>query len=199
MDGGQEPLTGRARVRAMLIDPLEAGGMRKLRNVSADDHKQSLAKLADKVGYLSDRGLAALRDYAIKMGGDGQVWPRLNVLLQAAWAIEPMPVQKSPFAQSLLQSRLGVEARDGGWHVELYSDALRMRPPPNDYGKRVLADRAAANAHRAAVIGEQVQRGVAREADLSWLRGYERVGREALAFIEQGVVARKGKGVDDAG
>ena len=78
--GKEQPESGRGRVRRLLITPLEAGGMQRKRGRSVADHEKMLTRLADKLGYMSDRGLQGLAMYLVRMAGEGQIWPVENLI-----------------------------------------------------------------------------------------------------------------------
>lgn len=194
MDGGEQ-LTGRARVRALLIEPLEAGGMRKSPRVTVDEHKVMLAKMADKVGYLSDLQLAALGEYLIKQAGEAQVWPKLNIILQAAWSLAPEPNDQSAYVQSVLESRLGEQALDEGWHAELLKAMRLKRPVPRgEYMLREMRDKRARNEGHLNTARDRVRRGVASRDDRAFIEAYQRGRETARAMIEQGIQKRGGAG-----
>ncbi|WP_417257367.1 hypothetical protein [Celeribacter sp.] len=186
-----EPLMGRARVRALLIDPLEEGGMRKGPRVSVGDHKDAMTKLADRVGYMSDAGLRGLGEYLIKFAGERQVWPAMNVILAQAWGMEMPPSKESDYVQSVLSSRLGEEALRGGWHAELLTDMRKKRPVPTGvYAKKLLAERAQGNRDRAAVYADRIKRGVGTDEARAFVDGYAAMKAEAAAIIELGIKKR---------
>lgn len=186
-----EPLMGRARVRALLIDPLEDGGMSRPVRVTVEAHKAFLAKVADEVGYLSDLGLTALSDFLIRIAGEKQVWPALNVIKNQAWSLEPRPANLSAVVTSVLMSRLGEEALQGGWHAELLLDMRKMRPvPTGDFSKGQLLQRAKDNRRNMRVIDDRAARGVARDGDDRWRAAYLRGQDEAKQIIQLGIEKR---------
>jgi hypothetical protein len=186
-----EPLMGRARVRALLIDPLEDGGMVRPARVTVDAHKAFLAKVADEIGYLSDLGLTALADFLIRMAGEKQVWPALNVIKNQAWSLEPRPAHLSAVVTSVLMSRLGEEALRDGWHAELLLDMRKMRPvPKGDFVKGQLLQRAKDNQKNMRVIDDRAARGVARDGDDRWRAAYLRGQDEAKQIIQSGIEKR---------
>lgn len=194
MDGGEQ-LTGRARVRALLIEPLEAGGMRKSPRVTVDDHKAMLAKMADKVGYLTDLQLEALGEYLIKQAGEAQVWPKLNIILQAAWSLAPEPNDQSAYVQSVLESRLGEQALNEGWHAELLKAMRLKRPVPRgEYMMREMRDKRDRNEGHLDRARDRVRRGVASADDRAFIEAYQRGRETARAMIEQGIQKRGGAG-----
>jgi hypothetical protein len=188
------PLMGRARVRALLIDPLESGGMVRSARVTVDDHKTFLTKIADEFGYMSDLGLKGLAAYLIRLAGEKQVWPKLNAIRSQAWAMEPAPAKFNDYAMSVLVSRLGEEALRGGWHAELLLDMRKMKPVPHgDYIKGQLAARAQENQSKLKVIDDRAARGVSRDGDASWRAAYTRGQDQAKRIVQTGIDKRAAK------
>ncbi|MGJ8561697.1 MAG: hypothetical protein ACSHX3_15815 [Litorimonas sp.] len=189
-----EPLMGRARVRALFIDPLEAGGMVRPARVTVDDHKAFLTKVADECAYMSDLGLKGLGKYLIRLAGEKQVWPRINTIRSQAWAMEPAPAKHNEYAMSVLMSRLGEEALRDGWHAELLLDMRKMKPvPQGDFVKGQLAQRAKDNQRNMKVVDDRAARGVARDGDAGWRAAYTRGQDEARQIIQSGIDKRAAK------
>lgn len=131
----QDDLTGRAKVRFFLIDPVVAVGMRRKRGVSEDDHKIWLAKLADDLSYLTPRNLKALQSFAIRWAGGTKknVWPEKVSILNAAYMLQPIPSREHEYAKSVIRSKMGRDAHEGGYLLELFEVARKWGPPPNKY------------------------------------------------------------------
>nr|WP_321509452.1 hypothetical protein [uncultured Celeribacter sp.] len=182
----QQPESGRGRVRRLLITPLEAGGMQRKRGRSVADHEKMLTRLADKLGYMSDRGLQGLAMYLVRMAGEGQIWPVENLILRTAWSMETPPPRDNAYLISLMKSRAGEAALEGGYVLELYAEARRLGPPPSRHQVLQLKDRAARNRDRARVIADQIKRNVAPATDRDWLEGYHRLRAEAEALVLEG-------------
>lgn len=185
-----QKLTGRARVRALLIDPLEHGGMQRAKRKAVEDHKADMDKVADRIGYLSDLGLAGLSEYLIRLAGPRLQWPPVNLILQGAWGIETPPPRESSYARSLLASAKGREAYEGGWHAELLDLAKRMGPPPNRYSLQQLKESARDNHRRVEVIRDRIERGFGCDDDRRWLDWYQATRAEAEAIIREASHAR---------
>jgi hypothetical protein len=189
-----EPLMGRVRVRTLLIDPLEAGGMVRPVRVTVEDHKAFLTKIADEFGYMSDMGLKGLAAYLIRLAGEKRVWPKLNAIRSQAWAMEPAPAKFNDYAMSVLMSRLGHEALAGDWHAELLLDMRKMKPvPQGDWVKGQLAQRAKKNQHKLKVIADREARGVSLVDDAAWQAAYLRGQDEAKRIIQMGIDKRAAK------
>lgn len=194
MDGGEQS-TGRARVRALLIEPLEAGGMRKSPRVTVEDHKAMMAKMADRVGYLSDEGLAALGEMLIRYAGEKLIWPPLNLVMSTAWSIQPQPSDQSSLVQSVLGSRLGEQALNEGWHAELLKAMRLKRPVPRgDYALREMREKRDRNQGQFDRARERIDRGVASDDDRGFVEAYGRGREKARELIEAGIEKRGGKG-----
>ncbi len=187
----QQVESGRARVRRVLIDPLEAGGMVRKRGVSVADHEKAMEKLADKLSYMTEDGLKGLAMYLIRMAGERNVWPQLNIVLRCAWSMEPPPPRDNDFLMSLMRSRAGEAALSGGYAAELFTEARRLGPPPSKYMRLTLQEKARASRDRKRLIEDRIRRDVATREDREWLERYLRVSAEAEALIREGIEKRQ--------
>lgn len=190
-DEAQRGESGRARVKRVLIGRLEAGGMMRKRGVSVADHDAAMDKLADRLAYMSEQGLKGLAMYLVRMSGERNVWPALNIVLSAAWSMEPPPPTGNDYLVSLMRSRAGEAALSGGYALELYAEAKRLGPPPSKYQTAKLRERAGDNRHRVGVIEGKIKRGCASEEDRRWLENYYKFSAEAEALIHEGKAERE--------
>lgn len=177
---------GRSVVRSYLIDGLAQMGMVRKRSVRQVDHDKFLARLVDRLSYMSPDNLAGLRQYVVRLaGGKGSnEWPAEVAIYQAAYVIQPPPPRQSDYAQSLIRSALGRRASDEGWLVELFQVARRMGPPPGRYIISKLKEEADANRRRRARIAEYLAQGSASPDDVGWLDRYHFDLAECSAIIE---------------
>lgn len=181
----------RARVRRLLVDPLQAIGFRRARSVTVEDHQATLDSLCDNLGYLSDAGLVALREM-LQTRGEGaarNIWPATATIYGLAELLERRPVEELPGCLRWFRSVEGPRAAAAGTLVETWSYFHRMKRPPVHAG-RELAQRAADNRRRLQIIDERAQAGVATDDELAWARGY----RERLAYC-QSLISRADDGV----
>jgi hypothetical protein len=182
----------RARVRALLIDPLEALGLRRKANVTLAEHHIAMDRLADNLAYLSDTGLRALCEM-LRTKGEGaarNIWPASATIYALAELIERRPIEELPGCLRWFRSVEGPRAMAAGTLVETWSFFHRMKRPPV-HQARQLAERAAENRRKLQIIAERAAAGVATDEELAWAQGY----RDRLAYCE-GLVrsAREGEG-----
>lgn len=182
--------SGRARVRRVLVGPLEAGGMVRKRGVKLEDHDKRIDALCGRLEYMSERGLEGLRMHLIRVAGARNQWPDQNCILSAAWAIEVPPPRDNAFAVSLMHSQMGRDAREGGWHVELYDLARRIGPPPNRYSIKKLKEKSEENRDRVLRVSERIERGRATPDDRRFLDWYQALRRDAERFVAEGMKKR---------
>ncbi|WP_226550836.1 hypothetical protein [Celeribacter naphthalenivorans] len=188
--GMQQVESGRARVKRVLISPLEAGGMGRKRGVSAADHEKTLEKIADRLSYMTEDGLKGLAMYLIRMAGEKNAWPQLNIVLRAAWSMEAPPPRDNDFLLSLMRSRAGEAALTGGYALQLYAAARKLGPPPSKYEVLRLREKAQGDRDRKRLIEDRIKRGIVTEAERGWLEGYLRMSDEAEALIREGIEKR---------
>ena len=171
----------RARVRRLLIDPLDGIGFRRGRAVAADGHRDAMARLADNLGYLSDQALIALREM-LQTKGEGaahNVWPAPATVYALAEMLERRPVEELPGCLRWFRSVEGPKALEAGTLVETWAYFRRMKRPPIN-ASRELMERAADNRRRLCLIDERARAGVANDDDIGWARAY----RDRLAWCE---------------
>ncbi len=169
-------LKGRAKVRFHLIDPVVALGMRRKRGVSIEDHKAWLARLADDLAYLTPRNLEALQSYVVRWAGGlkKDVWPEKVSILNAAYALQPIPSRNHAYAKSVIRSKMGRVADKQGYLLELFEVARKWGPPPNKYMLSKLAERAQLNQARLRSLEADQDAGRRiTEDDAKWRKWYE--------------------------
>jgi hypothetical protein len=179
-DVGQQ-LGKRARVRALLIDPLEGLGFRRKGGSTVAEHQAAMDSLSDNLAYLSDGGLQALCEM-LRTKGEGaarNVWPASATVYALAELIERRPIEELPGCLRWFRSVEGPRAMAAGTLVETWSYFHRMKRPPVHMG-RELAQRAADNRRKLQIIDERSVAGVATAEEAEWARGY----RDRLAYCE---------------
>ena len=180
-DGGQT-LGKRARIRMLLIDPLEALGFRRKTSTTVAEHQAAIDSLADNLAYLSDTGLRALCEM-LRTKGEGtarNIWPAPATVYALAELIERRPLEELPGCLRWFRSVEGPRAQAAGTLVETWSYFHRMKRPPVHMA-RDLAQRAADNRRQLQIIDERAAADVATAEELAWARGY----RDRLAYCER--------------
>lgn len=196
----QADAAGKAVVREILLRPLSALPMP--RGVQVADYE----RLADRLSYLNPEALRGLAEYALRQSGvarttkGGSRRPLPELLRAWAYGIQPPPPHESEFVGSVMRSVLGAEARDGGWHVQLYRHLRRFGPPlaKSEYAKQQLRDQAERDRLELARVKERLGVGQQSRDDRIFMTAWHDDLRNAEALIEQGV-ARRAVGVDVGG
>lgn len=198
-DGDTPQAAGRARVRDLLIAGL--AGWDRPRRMTAAEFERMQDRLVERLAYLSPAALAGLVDLIQSRGVAGlrpgavPRWPDQGVIEAWAVAMEPRPAfDHASYAASILRSRMGQDARAGGYVVELYRMCLRHGPPPQAYVLAKLRDAGREAARRRQFMVERPDR--AGDEDHRWWAAYEADLKNAMALVEAGQAARgAGKGV----
>lgn len=186
---------GRARVREILIAALAGLGPRRGQTVEAMHAEQ--AAVAERLHYMSEANLRALTECALRMAGamkagarQAPAWPEPSQLFAWAFVLQYPPPRSSDYVPSLMRSRLGDAAMDGGWHVQLFRAARRGPPPPNEYLQSRLREEAEDHRRQLARVVERVDAGMASPDDRRFLDAWHRDKAMAEALIEEGRNAR---------
>ena len=193
-EAGQQ-MGKRARVRVLLIDPLDGLGFRRKASATVAEHQAAMESLADNLAYMSDTGLRALSEM-LRTKGEGaarNIWPASATIYALAELIERRPIEELPGCLRWFRSVEGPRALAAGTLVETWSYFHRMKRPPVHMG-RELAQRAAENRRRLQIIDERSVAGVATVEEIEWARGY----RDRLAYCEalvRGAGDAQGEGV----
>ncbi|MEH6521208.1 hypothetical protein [Sulfitobacter sp.] len=184
MDNDKEE-TGRKKVRAYFLNPLNEAGMVRKRTDTVEKHKKTMTALADKLAYMSPEKLRGLRQYVVRLasGKAGNVWPSEQSIERAAYDLQTPPPRKSDYAQSLVRSAMGQRANDEGWVVELFQIAKKIGPPPNRYIISKLKEEADDNRRRRGRVAEYIKSGSESPHDRAWLAQYHSDLDECLAII----------------
>ena len=134
-DTEAETLAKRERVRRFLIEPLERDGMVRGRRVKASEHEAFLAKLADRLGYMTPDTLERMRQVCMAhaLGEARNVWPGWVTIRNFAYRLQTPPDPENPIKQSWLHSRLGPQLRERGELVETYLFLDEKGRPPTKY------------------------------------------------------------------
>jgi hypothetical protein len=183
-----------ARVRRLLVAPLEEEGMRRPRSRSAEAHQDWIARIARRVAYLSDAHLALLREVVGRngQGKDRAEWPAELSILAWAHALEPPPDEDSRLVSSYLASAAGLRAWGEGpaVAVALRSFLRKWGRPPADGDWSGIRKDAGVWLAEMARIDEFLRHGTAsaaqRERRAVWDSTVERVRRAVFASAEGG-------------
>lgn len=165
----------RERVRRILFDPLAELGFRRPGGMTVERFSHVQTRLADDLAYMSDASLVALRDM-LKARGEGSarnVWPAQASIYALAEMVQPRPFEEIPGLLRWFRSVEGPRAMAAGTLVETWGYFHRHKRPPIMAGRQ-LAERAADNRRRLALIAEKAAVGLASEDDLRWSEGYQR-------------------------
>lgn len=195
------PLTGRAKVRALLIEPLEADGLQRPRGKGHDveSHKAFLDRLQDRLAYLDAETLVVLRHVVLRLaeGALQNQWPSLATVLNNAHRLASPP--DAPIVTSWLASVEGPRAEAGGFLVELHAFLARHGRPPQPRDMERIRDEARENSMRAARLQRRIADGVGLLGDdAGWLDWYERQQDICRAVVRAGKVKRDLKLQGDA-
>lgn len=164
----------RARVRRLLIEPLEALGMRRGAKMPADVFKTKMNSMIDALTYMSDQRLAVLFEM-LKTKGEGRshdLWPSPATILGIAEFVQPRPIQELPNLLSWFRSVEGPKCLEAGTLVETWQYFQRNKRPPI-HAKQQIEVSAKRHQHRCQLTRERMGRGTADPDDIRWLQRYE--------------------------
>lgn len=196
-DGAEKPEGKRARVRRLLLDPLERDGFRKPAKISDDDFKKALGRLADALVYMSDQSLEVMYDMMRSKGqGKGRdIWPPRASFYAIAEMVEPCPLEKVPSLRGWFRSNAGPVAVENDTLVEVLTYIQTHKKPPMSEGARKqIHHDARERRHFVEVARRRVADGTATKDErdkLSWLDARQAV---ALRFVEEGNDLRRDDG-----
>lgn len=189
-------LPRRARVRALLIQPMEAAGMVRPPRMRAMDHDDLLDRMQDRLGYLPDGLLSALAEALIRLG-EGPLqhhWPAWATIWNTACRLMPPPDDESHIMTSWLASIEGPVARAGGYLVELHAFLRRTGRPPGSFEMSKIRADAQDNQRRRERVQEWIVKGHAKTEDRDWLDHYLRRLAHCEALVARGEEKRAAKG-----
>lgn len=187
----------RARVRALLIQPLDAAGLVRSPRIKAADHEAMLDRLQDRLGYLPDGLLSALCEAVLRIA-EGPLqhhWPAYATIWNTACRLMPPPDDESHIMTSWLASIEGPVARAGGYLVELHAFLRRFGRPPGSFEMSKIRTDAQDNQRRRLRVEEWITKGHAKTEDRDWLDWYLRRLAECEALVAGGEAKRAAKGV----
>jgi len=187
----------RARVRRLLIEPLQAAGLCYPKKVSDEVQRKRLAALADDLTYMSDAGLKALQQSMLTKGEGSakKFWPERITFIGWAEAYEKRPLGQVPAVLGWFKSRAGRDAlREGRLVAEYEFWRDRKRPPVSDRERTSIRDRADEINSQVARHEDRMERQVpAFFDDGDFYRWYQGVLKQCKAWVAEGEAARQGE------
>lgn len=173
----EKPLRGRGRVKALLIEPLASDGMRFKAGTPDKTARARIDAIADDLAYMSDAGLAAMRDWMARHGeGSARCfWPSRISINSTAEAFEKRPVEEMPALIRWFASNAGRTANDADRLVAEYEFfRTRKRPPINDQDRNKVREVSERWTRRVDLARDRTRRGYSlSDDDAGWLRWYE--------------------------
>lgn len=195
-DGKEEArAVGKARVRDLLLWPL--AGLKRPSKARGEDYD----RLADQLAYMREDALRGLCEFVLRVAGGSPVpvavprCPDPGTIRAWAYAIQPPPPKDSEYVSSVMQSVMGREARDGGWHVQLFRYLRRFGPPlgMSEYQKGKLREKASDDQRQLDRVRDRMEKGLAGADDRHWLAAWHDDLRAAEALVEEGDARRLAK------
>lgn len=184
----------RARVRDLLITPLQAAGLKRPKGVSEKAHADSLGHLVGQLDHMSADNLRTLADVVLDhaaMPGPAQgYWPAEVMIKGWAHGLQPRPFRLHRVVSSWFSSVEGPAAESGGWLVPLFRFLRSKKHPPMPgdwHGIRSEADHIS---RRLSLIADRRSRGVMTDEDRGWMATYMADEATARQFVEQGRAKR---------
>lgn len=194
-------LKGRAAVRALLIEPLQADGLVRPKGETLVQYHGFLDRLAEKLAYLPQPLLVTLREIVLNMARGALLnqWPSFASIWNTATRLMPPPDDARHIMVTWLASVEGPRAQAQGHLVELYGFLRRFGRPPSPHDMIDIRKRAADNASQRVRIQERIAAGRAWAGDEDWLARYTDAMAHCEALVAAGQAAREAKSVSDAG
>lgn len=173
-----EQADGEKRVKALLINPLLARGLKRPKGFTkVADFDAVVAKvLCPKLAYMSELNLAALEEeVAANPDGKGRdQLPIPNKILERAATIQPPSDEASPLLRAVFAEQLGRDAMAEGWGPELRRFIKKRRIWPKQQNVTEVKKEAEAAWRRVADIQQRTADGkFVSDADRSWLASRE--------------------------
>ncbi|MCD9148506.1 hypothetical protein [Pseudophaeobacter flagellatus] len=173
---------GEKQVLSVLIEPLEALGLVRPSKATKADFELQKKELAQKLAYMSDTGLAELREWveAHPGGKDKDRFPIALHILQKAHRIETPEAGPSPFILKVFATHhLVPEALAKGWAPELLRQVTAERGIwPGDWTCSKLRNEGIEHARRLEDIELRMSRG-------------EQIPPDQLAFRDRRLAAMR--------
>lgn len=192
-------VAGAALVRERLLLAL-AGLKRPARHAAAE-----YDALAKRLAYMTPEALDGLAEFVLRISASGPnravpVCPAPDLIRAWAYNIQPPPPGQSAFVGSVMRSMLGLQARDEGWHVQLYRHLRRCGPPlaKSAYAQDKLRAEAQDDARLLERVRERIEAGLNAPEDRRVLAQWHHDLAEAEALVEEGCARRAAKAASQA-
>lgn len=191
-DAGAE--SKRARVRRILIAPLQDQGMRFKKGTVEAVKRKRLDRMADDLGYMSDDALIVLRRCLLRNGEGAQkcFWPDRVSYLGYAHAFQYRCIDDDPAMLGWFASAAGGKAASvPGRAVAEYQFWCKHWHPPFDVRHKAAVERRAAqNLERLAYCtGREVEGRLSDPDDVAWLKNYRAMSVKVEGWIAAKVAA----------
>jgi hypothetical protein len=180
-----EQAAGEARVRQLLIEPLEKLGLGRPTGLTIEKFEAMKTELAKKLAYMSALHLAALREVVEThpAGKDKTRFPVAATILGWAGQIQPPGDDASPLIRAVFASRLGQDAIAGGWSPELLEQLRRERRWPVSYTVTQIKRQAETDLRRMQDLDARLARGAAMTPAEAEFRARRQVALDKCARI----------------
>lgn len=183
--GEAENLSGRAQVRAVLVQPLVLAGLIRAPGVTVAQHDAFLARLVDRLAYLDLGALNTLCEVVLNLA-EGRLhnqWPSFATIWNTCQRIsrQPPPDEERHIMTTWLRSRGGPVAAAGGYLVELHGFLRRIGRPPGDYELAKIKEQGAENARTKDRLADKQARGMASPSESDWVARY----LDQVAYCEE--------------
>ncbi|WP_157982297.1 hypothetical protein [Oceanicella sp. SM1341] len=180
--------TGKAAVRRIVIDRLNAAGFQRPTGCAVEAHRAELERVVGRLAYLEPGELEVLAEALLEMGEGkgGDRWPREVRIANQARAIRQPPPGFSGKVVRFMRCEVGRQALAEGWAGPLLT-YLQKRPgvPSGDYVVGQLREQARDQRRRVQVIEERAAAGMRLASDdEQYLRGWRRREQEARALVQ---------------
>lgn len=190
---------GRAVVRDVLVNRLNAAGLRPRKGLTAAAHAKAMDHLVQWLAYMAHDNVATLAEtiltHAAKPGPEMGAWPAEVLIRNWAEAMQARPFRLHPIVASWLRSREGPTAMAGGYLVELLRWLKRHRRPCMTFDLVAIKEAAADEQRRMAAIRDRVGAGGGGRDDHEALAAWQRDWAEAMQYVDEGNAGRMAKGV----
>lgn len=164
----------RARVRLLLIEPLEALGFRRNAKMPVEAFKTQMVNMIDQLVYMTDDSLEVMFGM-LKSKGQGanrDIWPSPATFTGYAELVEPRPIEELPGLLRWFRSIEGPKALEAGTLVETWVYFHKHKRPPKFVERQLQVD-AAKHSSRCQLVRERMGRGTAKAEDINFLKRYE--------------------------
>jgi len=184
----------RARVREVLINPLQAAGLRRPKGLTERGHADSLTHLVGQLDHMTADNLRTLADvvmdHAALPGAAQGFWPTEVMIKAWAQGLQPRPFRLHRVVVSWLACIEGPKAEAGGWLVPLFRFLRSKHRPPLAGDWHEIRAEADADSRRLSMIADRRARGAMTDEDRQWMAQYQADQSTAQQFVDQGRARR---------